>query len=164
MGLTGASLIITVGIPGCGKSTFAKFSADRGLIVDQIISSDTIREELTGDMTNQGRNGDVFKALHERTFKAIASGQRTLVDATNLKPVNRREIKRLGETFVVLGQPVDFLALRFTDSENFDLCQERNLARERVVPEDVMRRFHASFLQNCTAIQLRSEGWEVLEI
>lgn len=156
------TLTITVGIPGCGKSTLAeKLKADG--TVDVILSSDAIREELTGDAENQDANARVFSTLFHRVEAALEQKLNVLVDATNLKPTYRRRLNEIAAE-LVWTPAIERVALLFMDSLDFDLCQARNLARERVVPEFVMRRFHDAFLQNCTPSQLKAEYWTVVEI
>ena len=159
------SLIITVGIPGCGKSTLARQLKALGN-VDIVISSDSIRDELTGDPENQEQNANVFRVLNHRVAEALSQGLNVLVDATNLKPSYRNGLKALTLLARVrnVQGPIECRAIRFADSADFDLCQKRNTSRERVVPEFVMQRFHAMFLQNCSVEQLRSEGWIVEDL
>lgn len=154
-----SSLTITVGIPGCGKSTLAEKLRTEGTI-DVIISSDAIREELTGDMENQDANRAVFDLLYQRVRSGLNQGLNVLVDATNLKAEFRRKLMLIG-----LDERADLRqALLFECSGKFDVCQARNLDRERVVPEHVMTKFYAMYLANCSAPQLEIEGWTVLPI
>lgn len=128
--------------------------------IDVAISSDDIREEVTGDTENQDANRLVFDLLYKRTRNALGQGLNVLVDATNLKPEYRRKLM-----IIALEERADLRqALLFEVSGKFDVCQERNLGRERVVPEFVMQRFHTMYLQNCTTAILEIEGWTVLPI
>lgn len=128
--------------------------------VDVIISSDAIREELTGNMENQDANRAVFDVLYQRVRSGLAQGLNVLVDATNLKAEYRRKLMAIG-----IEERADLLqALRFECSGSFKVCQERNLNRERVVPEFVMRRFHGMFMSNCSVTELVGEGWHVAGI
>lgn len=150
------ALYITVGIPGCGKSTFIESRTnDEGWT---IISTDLIRQELTGDMSDQSRNDEVFEIFYERIRRTLEAGWPVIVDATNLRQKYRDVL--LGVAYLV---GVEHLyAYRFAISNDFETCQQRNLSRGRVVPEDVMRRFHKNFLEECDADQLEREGWQVL--
>ncbi len=145
-------LHITVGIPGCGKSTFADvYGSQTGAIV---ISSDKLREELTGDVEDQSRNRDLFGIMHQRIRACLYEGYSVLVDATNLKPEYRKDLMDIADDLEVVGY-----AHVFSISASFDTCQARNLARERVVPEHVMKRFWKMFLASCPTLE--DEGWIV---
>lgn len=64
MNNTKPTFVMMVGLPGSGKSTYAKELSND---VDAIIcSSDTIRKELCGDINSQDKNEEVFKVLHNR--------------------------------------------------------------------------------------------------
>lgn len=151
------ALYITVGIPGCGKSTYAsKMLANDE--IDFVISSDRIREQLTGDITNQDHNNDVFDILNGRVKAGLATGWgRALVDATNLRPSYRAALMKLADEYEAPA-----FALHFGISANFDECQRRNLTRLRIVPYDVMQRFHRYFVEQSTPSQLLAEGWKVI--
>lgn len=146
------SLIILVGIPGCGKSTLAK-QVEKA----EVISSDQIREELTGDMSDQSLNRAVFYTMNKLTKTLLNWGVSVVIDATNLRTEYRKDLHTIADQ--TGARP---FAIRFGDSEDFDLCQTRNLNRERIVPEDVMLRFHDIFMEHCSEEQLRSEGWDTL--
>lgn len=152
-----SGIYVAVGIPGCGKSTYAERLLTNGTI-DVVVSSDKIREQLTGDATDQTRNNNVFDVLHGRVRAALSVGLDVLVDATNLRPRDRQRLLNYTQDGDVA------LALRFSDSENFLLCQQRNKGRERVVPDDVMERFHRTFLQDCNVETLLAEGWKVVSV
>lgn len=147
-------LHITVGIPGCGKSTFAdEYGSQTGAIV---VSSDKLREELTGDVEDQSRNRDLFGIMHQRIRACLYEGYSVLVDATNLKPEYRKDLMDICDDLEVVGY-----AHRFGVSQDFNTCQLRNLGRERVVPEHVMRRFWGMFTTQCARSVLEKEGWIV---
>jgi predicted kinase len=148
-----AELHITVGIPGCGKSTWADMNF--GLVV----SSDRIRQLLTGSEDNQDRNREVFDALHDQVRAALTTDHRVCVDATNLEPSHRADLLRIAEEVEAAAY-----AHRFRVSSDYDECQRRNVARSRIVREEVMRGFHALFLQNCSSAQLQAERWIVCEV
>ena len=81
-------LILMVGPSGAGKSTYC----DRTFFPGEVVSSDGLREQLTGDFRNQDHNDQVFDALHAIVEARIKCGLRTVVDATNLKARHRRAI------------------------------------------------------------------------
>lgn len=91
------SLVLMIGPSGSGKSTLASnlFKSH------EIISSDNIRAELTGDFRIQSRNDEVFDEVHRRTELLIRRGQRAVVDATNLKSRDRRYYVELAKKYNV---------------------------------------------------------------
>src|ERR1700755_2867419 len=84
-----ANLYIPVGIPGCGKSYFGKVFFPSILKV----STDEIRERLTGDENDQSRNKDVFAAFHEEVRSALFLNKDVYADATNLKSFARDNLR-----------------------------------------------------------------------
>lgn len=155
------TVYITVGIPGCGKSTYIETSQRRRGIIKAtprlVLSSDAIRHELTGDMSYQGKNGQVFKLLHERLEEAVRWDQDVIVDATNLKPSSRANLARIADWHMA-----ERIAWLFTTP--IDICLLRNRARERVVPDQAMERMAKQFEQHCTREILEAEGWKVEEV
>ena len=162
-----ADLIITVGVPGSGKSTLAARIADGQAdnpgdaeavrATGQpfvIVSPDDIRKELTGDVTDQSRNGDVFKAAHQRALEHLRAGRTVVFDATNVTPRSRRPL--LDTAALATARPVAWrVALPHAES------LARNAARSRVVPGFVMARMVDNFDQHCAVTQLEAEGFVV---
>ena len=62
--------IMMVGLPASGKSTYALELADT--YNANIHASDSISEELSGDINNQDINDIVFKTLHNRIKKDLS--------------------------------------------------------------------------------------------
>lgn len=119
-----------VGLPGSGKSTFIK--AYKGVIV----STDAIREELFGSEDDQTANARVFDVALKRVIAAIKEGEDVVLDATNV--VSKRRISFLKQLpyckkrALVIATP-------------YDECLKRNAARDRKVPEEVIKRMYMSF-------------------
>ena len=59
-----ARLIMLIGLPGSGKSTYAKQYLADHIENTMWCSSDTIRKELYGDENIQGNPKTVFEHLH----------------------------------------------------------------------------------------------------
>ena len=79
--------IMLVGLPGCGKSSYAKKLKDEGYIIH---SSDAIREELFGDVNSQKDNTKVFDVLHKRIKDDLTKGISCVYDATNMSMKRRK--------------------------------------------------------------------------
>lgn len=125
------SLIIPVGIPGCGKSTYGRLHYPHAAQ----ISSDAIREEL-GDVNDQTQNDRVFEIYHERIRDNLELGTwnaQVYADATNLTLRARANLLQIASEC----RPVDLHLLVFANADQAIL---RNARRERVVPPEAMLR------------------------
>jgi predicted kinase len=124
-------LIVLVGLPGSGKSMWAAEQSAG------VLSSDAVRELLTGDAENQTANRLVFPTLRNLLAQRVKAGmEATILDATSLTPKERRAWVRTAESLGCEAEAVFF-------DTPLELCKSRNATRSRVVPEDVMERFAA---------------------
>lgn len=122
-----AEVIMTVGLPGSGKTTWA--SSQDGY---EVFSSDEIRREL-GDVNDQTQNEKVFRILYERIKAALEEGKDCIYDATNLTAKNRRAFLSY-----INGTHCKKTARVFVRS--FDTIREQNENRDRTVPPDVIKK------------------------
>ena len=84
-------LIVMCGLPGAGKSTYAKQYVQEHSNT-KVMSSDGIREELYGDESIQGNPADVFSLMQKRTVEHLNQGIDVVYDATGMARNNRGEI------------------------------------------------------------------------
>ena len=121
-------LIITVGLPGSGKSTYL---ARLGV---NAISSDEIRRLITDDPLDQSMNGRIFATVCYLVRQRMAAGRPvTYVDATYLTPWERKPYLQLAQRY---GSKLEAL---FFDVP-LETCMARNQTRERIVPEEAIRK------------------------
>lgn len=125
------AVVLAIGLPGSGKSSWFK----RHNITP--LSSDLLRALLFDNPTEQRYQDLIFSNLRSM-LKARLIARRPLnyVDATNLTPHERQSWIKLARDFGYELQAVFF-------DVPVEVCLERNQKRERVVPEDVMRRMAA---------------------
>ena len=119
-------IVIAVGLPGSGKSTWF---AERGITP---LSSDHMRLLLSGAEDNQQIHAEVFEAIRALLELRLRIGQAvSYVDATHLKRAHRAPYYGLAEQY---GASVEALW--------FDVplatCSIRNQARNRQVATEVM--------------------------
>ncbi len=125
-------LLVLVGLPGCGKSTWAR---EQGL---PTVSSDAMRHLLADDMTDQSIHKQVFATMRYLIRQRVAIGRPvTCVDATHLTPKERRPY------FRIQGCRIEAVYFQVP----VDICQQRNALRERVVPPDVIERMAAKLVK-----------------
>jgi hypothetical protein len=86
---TAATLILTVGLPGSGKSTFARRLA---LEIDAaVLESDALRRLLFGEPTYSATESRrLFDALNASARELLEHGRSVIIDATNLKESDRQ--------------------------------------------------------------------------
>lgn len=126
-------IVLTIGLPGSGKSTWL---ARHGI---NALSSDGLRKLLLDDEDDQSANRTVFLVLRWLLRKRLALKRpATYIDATHLSSWERRPYMHLARL-----HGCDVEALWF--DEPFELCLERNAARPRTVPVDVMHRMRQRF-------------------
>lgn len=146
-----SKLVITVGMPGSGKSYFAEREREKGAV---IISSDSIREELYGDVNDQKHNAEVFDTMKKRTIVALRNGDYVVYDATNLNA--KRRINFLKE---LRREVKEFEAICAVFAVPYEECCRRNENRERTVPDYVMERMYKNFQP-----PFYEEGWDGISI
>jgi protein phosphatase len=112
------SLVVLIGASGSGKSTFAR----KHFLSTEVISSDYCRALVSDDENNLAATNDAFDLLHYIVAKRLAAGRLTVVDATNVKPEDRKPLIELARQFHCL--PV---AMVLNIPER--ICQERNRVR-----------------------------------
>jgi predicted kinase len=122
------TVVLAIGLPGSGKSSWFK----RNKITP--LSSDLLRALLFDDPTEQRFQDLIFSNLRSM-LKARLIARRPLnyVDATNLTPQERQGWIKLAKDYGYEVQAVLF-------DVPLETCLERNRRRERVVPEEAMRR------------------------
>lgn len=126
-------LILLVGIPGSGKSTVALRLLEKGFVC---LNADTIRHELYGDAGEQGDKERVFEVFFERLDKELAGGRDIVIDNTNINSRHRQPIIERART-AGYGD----IQLWIIDTP-LDVCLERNRARSRNVPDDIVENYH----------------------
>lgn len=121
-------IIITVGLPGSGKSTYL---ARLGV---NAISSDEVRRLIADNPHDQTMNARIFRVVRYLVRQRIAAGRPvTYVDATHLQPWEREPYGVIARRY---GWRLDAL---FFDVP-VEICIARNRARERMVPEEAIRK------------------------
>ena len=128
---------LLIGLPGSGKSTYIENFEEDAVVV----SSDAIREELYGSAEVQDNPARVFQIAHERVIAALQEGQNAILDATNLNAKKRANL--LAKIDKQVKDPVNKVAIVIATS--IKACVERQVNRERKVPEEVIWRMARQF-------------------
>lgn len=132
-------LYLPIGIPGSGKSTYAKTLVDYHIIPqDAVVCPDEYRKILTGSMADQTANSQVFQIVRLVINSRLARGLSVYYDATNLKMV---DIKGVLDTAVQHGHRIRVIRFDLPHDES----RRRNARRSRPVPKSVMDRMIARY-------------------
>jgi protein phosphatase len=112
------SLVTLIGPSGSGKSSFAR----KHFKVTEVLSSDSCRALVADNENDQTATNDAFDVLHFIASKRLAAGRLAVIDATNVRPEDRKPLVGLARQYHVI--PV---AIVFNLHER--VCQERNRTR-----------------------------------
>jgi predicted kinase len=144
--------VLLIGAAGSGKSTLAA----RLFARDEVLSSDDLRAELSGDPADQSVSGAAFRLLHARAAARLSAGQLTVVDATNVDRRARAPLlaiarsRRVPAVAIILDPPSEAI-------------HARNRQRsERVVPEAVVRQQRARLRASIAGDEFDREGFELV--
>jgi len=135
-------IILLVGIPGSGKSTYFKnhFGYDKPDVA--YINADSVRLKLYGDENIQGNGKQVFDIIYGNFLNALINDaiSTIVVDNTNISFKSRQKFYELIENNCTMNTAIELIFF-----ENFELAKERNTNRDRVVPDEVMDRMISNF-------------------
>jgi predicted kinase len=138
---------VLIGPSGSGKSTFAA----RHFLPTEVISSDFCRGLVSDNENDQAATGDAFEVLHFIAGKRLAAGKMTVVDATSVRPEDRRPLVSLAKQYHCLPVAIVF---------NLPpaVCLERNASRpDRDFGPHVVRQQNQSMRRSLKS--LRREGF-----
>ena len=131
------TLYLPIGPPASGKSFLVNQTIEAGVITrDAVICPDDLRRIMTGDHASQDANVGVFTIVEIIAKARLCRGLDVWVDATNL--VGRETFLRIAKEH---SQPVVRILMTTTDW----VCLQRNDARNKPVPNDVMLRMLAEW-------------------
>ncbi|MEK7511362.1 MAG: ATP-binding protein [Patescibacteria group bacterium] len=145
------TVIMGMGIPGSGKTTYLKPLAERYGFT--YVSPDEIRAELTGSATDQSRDEDVWTLARARIAQALEGNASVVMDATF-------SITRYRAEFVdFLREAGAHMVIGIVAEVELETALERNQSRDRVVPREVVERMHASFIKEPPSLE---DGFDAL--
>lgn len=134
-------MVLTVGVPGCGKSTLADKFVSQGFVQ---VERDLLRMKLYGTWYSKGVDEKRITHVHEGLIRdALLAGQNVFVSDTNINPVTRDHLIKFGSSFGAEIQVIHVAPYMLLD----DLI-ERNAYRadqSKVVPIGVVQQMYTMY-------------------
>ncbi len=155
------SLLILVGIPGSGKSTWA-----RDFVLAQpryrIVSTDATRAALYGDEAIQGDWGQIWQRVLTDWREGIGAIRRGELDGVVYDATNTRRKNRRGA--IASARDLGFTAITLVWFDlPLSLALGRNRGRSREVPTDVIAAMHRQLQGAPPSVQEGCDHLLVLE-
>ncbi|MGI9607741.1 MAG: TIGR03560 family F420-dependent LLM class oxidoreductase [Acidimicrobiales bacterium] len=145
--LPSPSLVVLVGAPASGKSTWAA----ENFAPAQILSSDALRGIVGEHDLDLDATDDVFEIMDRMLEMRMGRGLTTVVDTTGLDPARRGQYLDLARR-----SGVHCVVVRFATSAAE--CKRRNRERTHPVPVKALD----SMLKLARAVDLDGEGWDLV--
>lgn len=130
------TVLLTIGIPGCGKSTAADHMLRNTSHV--IINADEIRKEFTGAEDNFSQDRAVWVKLFERFADALKNPAITHIGVTNTS-INHKSRKKYYDIAEASGVDVKWRFVCFTPDVKASM--KLQTLRDRAVPKDIVEGF-----------------------
>lgn len=129
-------LAVMVGISGSGKSRYSNglktsLSIENGGVGTELVETDAIRLELTGNAEDQSQNGRVFAVAKARVAEILGMGKNVIIDATSVSVKDRRDWVNIGKT---KGSEVRAYFINTSVAK----AKTQNAKRDRKVPDWVI--------------------------
>ncbi|MEI7586931.1 polynucleotide kinase-phosphatase [Runella sp.] len=141
------ALVLLIGPSGSGKSTLAK----RLFKSTEIVSSDFCRALIADDENSMEATSDAFDLAHDIIAKRLKRGLLTVLDATNLRPEDRKICVDIAKKYHVIPCAI---VLNLPES----VCQKQNKERtDRVLSSRVISN-HIQQLRK-SVFKLKYEGF-----
>lgn len=134
------TLYIAVGLPGSGKSTYAKnFIKEKDI---EYLSSDSLRAVYGKGEDDQTVTPQVFGHIKRKVDEYLKGGKNVLVDATS---VNRKERSDYINTAKKYGTKVVALVFKMDRQGLIDRNKKRGEQGGRVVPTHIIDRMLSKY-------------------
>jgi predicted kinase len=146
--MSNATVYMLCGMPSSGKSSWAIENAS--VLNAEILSSDSLRETLFGDVSRQDKNTEIFQYMYNQAKVLLNSGKNVIIDATN---ISRKKRVHFNNEFFKYNRNIIYF------NTSHSACIMRDLHRNRTVGKDIILKMFKNL-----QIPTYSEGWDNIEI
>jgi predicted kinase len=150
----------TKGLPGSGKSTWAKTQADTNINGVKIVNMDLLRIMFDNNNCSSKSEKFIKKAKWALVEFCLLEGKHVILDNTNLTPTAGESISgKVKEIATKHGLEVTVEMKNFTDVP-LEVCLKRDLKRPNSVGEKVIRRMYEQFIDKPAPLLIQDETLE----
>lgn len=149
-------VIITVGVPACGKSHYAEFLCNEDPENPWVeLNLDQFREIISGDAADQDVTLEAVTMRDRWLGDYVDANKNIIISDTNANPYHRTNLlSMLIDTLGVARQNIEIIYFDVP----LAICHERNNARERKVPEWVIDHMADMIKQDPPEVDAREFG------
>lgn len=135
------ALIILVGPPASGKSTWGKKFASENNV--EYVSTDEIRAQIGSGEADQSVSAAAFGIARRKVFTTLDSGKSAMIDATNVNRKSRKDWIKMGKES---GAYIIAVAFEVPKEELY----RRDAQRPRHVGNEIIDRFLSKYSRPAT--------------
>lgn len=150
------SLVVLIGSTGSGKSTFAA----KHFLPTEVISSDYCRGLVADDETDQSISADAFDLVREIAGKRLKHRRLAVIDATNVRPAERKG-------WIELARKWHALPIAIVFDPGIDVCIARNKERsDRAFGGQVVQRMVSEIRRGLGGLQREGfrQVWKLSDV
>lgn len=140
-------IILTKGLPGSGKSTWAKEMVKRMPNVYKRVNRDDLREMLSNSIWSKENERFVVLVWKCLIKEALEGGYSVIVDDTNLNPIHEQEVKTIINHHRIRHSKNVELEIQDFTHVPLSECISNDLKRAKSVGERVIRRMYHQYLE-----------------
>lgn len=136
-------LIILVGIPGSGKTTWKNTFVSK-FPEYKVICPDDIRKEMTGETSNMSKDGEVWKKAFFKLHSALGAKKDVIFDSTACSRRTRKSIEAIGSDYqaIIIYKLFDISVEEAKQRIKSDI--ENGIDRSHV-PDHIVEKMHVGF-------------------
>lgn len=149
-------IILLKGLPGSGKSTWAREQVAKSNGRIKRVNKDDLRAMLDGGQWSRENEVHVCAARDALIHQFLKEGKDVIVDDTNFSPVHEARMKEIASA-VGVRTPITVEVKLF--DVPLDECIARDAKREKPVGERVIREMHEKYFQKpARKVRVRDES------
>ncbi|MDP9379254.1 MAG: AAA family ATPase [Chloroflexota bacterium] len=140
-------VILTKGLPGSGKTTWAKSVINQQPGAYKRVNKDDLRAMLDDGHWGKRSEGFVLQVRNTIIQHALVNDLHVIVDDTNFNPIHEDDIRRLVHKINQDDQKSHWVEIKDFSDAPVETCIERDLKRPNSVGERVIRRMYNQYLK-----------------